>query len=65
MQRSADNQSGGPSPEPSHLNPLKVQNSFLSAGSSGAPSHIQMPKLTAAQIENRRYSIYIKNLSVQ
>lgn len=44
---------------------LKIHGSFQSVGSGGLPPHIQMPKLTAAQIENRRFSIYIKNLAIQ
>ena len=45
---------------------IKQQNSYLSNNSTGtsAPPHIQIPKLSAAQIENRRYSIYIKNLAI-
>ena len=42
-----------------------MQNSFQSNGTCGTPAHIKMPKLSAAQIENRRFSIYIKNLAIQ
>jgi len=56
-------QKNGPSPR---LNSqLKMQSSYQSNASAGTPAHIQMPKLTAAQIENRRFSIYIKNLAIQ
>ena len=53
----------GPSPRVNTQ--LKMQSSYHSNASAGTPAHIQMPKLSAAQIENRRFSIYIKNLAIQ
>jgi hypothetical protein len=59
-------QKNGPSPKMDANTQIKQQNSYLSNNSTGtsAPPHIQIPKLSAAQIENRRYSIYIKNLAI-
>lgn len=58
-------QKSGPSPKLTAHPPIKQQHSYASTGSAGTPAHIQMPKLSAAQIENRRFSIYIKNLAIQ
>ena len=58
-------QKNGPSPKITAHPQIKQQNSYASNGSAGTPAHIQMPKLSAAQIENRRFSIYIKNLAIQ
>jgi len=55
----------GPSPKLMAHTQIKQQNSYASNASAGTPAHIQMPKLSAAQIENRRFSIYIKNLAIQ